>query len=72
VTEATTWVMTANVAGGALGAAIGGVVVQEMTVRAALVVACAGPALGTLIVVLRRRSLTEPGRSVAVPQQRAA
>ncbi|HKG04194.1 MAG TPA: MFS transporter [Conexibacter sp.] len=72
VTEATTWVMTANVAGGALGAAIGGVVVQEMSVRAALVVACVGPALGIIIVVLRRRSLTEPGRSVAVPQQRTA
>ena len=54
VTEATTWVMTANVAGGALGAAVGGIVVQEMSVRAALVVACVGPALGTLIVVLRR------------------
>ena len=51
VTEATTWVMTANVAGGALGAAIGGVVVQEMSVRTALVVACAGPAIGTLIAV---------------------
>jgi len=71
VTEATTWVMTANVAGGALGAALGGIVVQEMSVRAALVVACLGPALGTLIVVVRRRSLAEPGRAVAVPQRSA-
>lgn len=72
VTEATTWVMTANVAGGAIGAAIGGVVAQEMSVRAALVVACAGPALGTLIVLLRRSTLSEPGHTVAVARQRPA
>ena len=71
VTEATTWVMTANVAGGALGAAIGGLVVQEMSVRAALVVACAGPALGTVVAVLRRRSLDQPGRLVAVAGEQA-
>lgn len=65
-TEATTWVMTANVAGGALGGALGGVVVQEMSVRAALVVACAGPALGTVVAFLRRKSLAEPGQPVAV------
>lgn len=69
VTEATTWVMTANVAGGALGAAIGGIVVQEMSVRTALVVACAGPAIGTLIAVARRRSLAEPGHSLAVAHE---
>lgn len=71
VTEATTWVMTANVAGGALGAAIGGLVVQEMSVRAALVVACAGPALGTVVAVLRRGSLGQPGHAVAVATERA-
>lgn len=71
VTEATTWVMTANVAGGALGAAIGGLVVQEMSVRAALVVACAGPALGTVVAVARRRSLSQPGHLVAVASERA-
>lgn len=57
VTEATTWVMTANVAGGALGAALGGIVVQDVSVRAALVLACAGPLLGTLVTIARRRSL---------------
>jgi len=57
VTEATTWVMTANVAGSALGAALGGIVVQDVSVRAALVLACAGPLLGTLVTVARRRSL---------------
>jgi MFS family permease len=57
VTEATTWVMTANVAGGALGAGFAGVIVQEMSVRAALVLACAGPILGTIVTVLRRHSL---------------
>jgi predicted MFS family arabinose efflux permease len=72
VTEATTWVMTANVAGGALGAALGGVVVQEMSVRTALVVACTGPAIGTLIAVSRRRSLAESGQSLAGARQRPA
>jgi MFS family permease len=57
VTEATTWVMTANVAGGALGAAVGGIVVQDVSVRAALLVACAGPLLGTLFTLARRRTL---------------
>lgn len=57
VTEATTWVMTANVAGGALGAALGGIVVQDMSVRAALVLACVGPLLGTLVTVARRGTL---------------
>jgi MFS family permease len=57
VTEATTWVMTANVAGGALGAAVGGIVVQNMSVRAALIVACVGPLLGTLLTLARRRTL---------------
>jgi MFS family permease len=57
VTEATTWVMTANVAGAAIGAAIGGVLVQDVSVRAALVLACAGPLLGTFVTLARRRSL---------------
>jgi len=57
VTEATTWVMTANVAGGALGAALGGIVVQDMSVRAALVLACVGPLLGTLVTLARRATL---------------
>lgn len=57
VTEATTWVMTANVAGGALGAALGGIVVQDVSVRAALVLACVGPLLGTLVTLTRRGTL---------------
>jgi MFS family permease len=69
VTEATTWVMTANVAGGALGAAIGGVVVQELSVRTALVVACAGPALGTVIALARRKSLAQPGQALAMARE---
>jgi predicted MFS family arabinose efflux permease len=72
VTEATTWVMTANVAGGAIGAAIGGIVVQEMSVRTALVVACAGPAIGTLIAVSRRGSLAKPGQPLTVARERPA
>jgi len=72
VTEATTWVMTANVAGAALGAALGGVVVQEISVRAALVLACAGPALGTVFAVLRRGTLGEPGHPVAVVSKQGA
>jgi len=72
VTEATTWVMTANVAGGALGAAIGGIVVQDVSVQAALIVACAGPALGTLIALGRRRSLGEPGQPLGVASRQGA
>ncbi len=66
VTEATTWVMTANVAGGALGAALGGIVVQEVSVRAALAVACAGPVLGTLVTILRRGTFQPPVQEPAV------
>jgi MFS family permease len=58
-TEATTWVMTANVAGSALGAGIGGIVVQDVSVRAALVLACAGPLLGTLVTLARRHTLED-------------
>jgi MFS family permease len=57
VTEATTWVMTANVAGGALGAAIGGLVAQDVSVHAALALACVGPFLGTLVSLARRHTL---------------
>ena len=57
VTEATTWMMMATLAGSALGAGMAGVVVQELGVRAALVLACTGPVLGTIVTVARRRSL---------------
>ncbi len=59
-TEATTWVMTANVVGGALGAAVGGVVAQDVGVRAALALVCVGPLLGTCVTVARRRTLRAP------------
>jgi MFS family permease len=66
VTEATTWVMTANVAGGAFGAALGGLVVEHTSVRAALALACAGPLVGTLVTLARRRSLHEVVATEAV------
>lgn len=72
VTEATTWVMTANVAGGAVGAAVGGIVVQNVSVQAALIVACAGPALGTLVALARRHSLGQPGQPLAIASNRGA
>lgn len=56
-TEATTWVMTANVVGGALGAALGGLVAQRASVHAALLLACAGPLLGTAVSLVRRGTL---------------
>lgn len=70
LTEATTWVLTATVAGSALGAALGGIVVEELGVRPALAVACAGPALGTMLAVLRRGTLGQPGQPVAVVSER--
>lgn len=54
-TEATTWAMTSNVGGAAIGAAVGGLVIQHAGVGWSLVLACAGPALGTLIAVARRK-----------------
>jgi MFS family permease len=56
-TEAYTWAVTANVTGSAIGAALCGVIVQHASVRWALALAVAGPALGTAIAVARRRSL---------------
>lgn len=53
-TEAYTWAVTANVTGTALGAALAGIVVHHADVRWALLIAFAGPALGTLISLLRR------------------
>jgi MFS family permease len=59
-TEAYTWVVTANVSGAAVGAALSGILVQHGDVRWALALAVAGPALGTVIALSRRRSLGEP------------
>ncbi len=65
VTEATTWVMTANVAGGALGAGLGGLLVQDASVRWALALACAGPIFGTIVTLLGRHRLEGPLSEVA-------
>jgi MFS family permease len=64
-TEAYTWAVTANVTGSAIGAALSGVIVQHGHIRWALALAIAGPAVGTVIAVLRRASLTEPPVPVA-------
>jgi MFS family permease len=64
-TEAYTWAVTANVTGSAIGAALSGVIVQHSDVRWALVLAVAGPMLGTVIAVTRRHSLAQPAVSVA-------
>lgn len=60
MTEATTWAMTSNVAGAAIGAAIGGLAIQHAGVTWALFLACAGPALGTVIAVVRRADFEVP------------
>jgi predicted MFS family arabinose efflux permease len=60
MTEATTWAMTSNVAGAAIGAALGGLVIQHADVSWAFVLAFAGPALGTLIAVAFRRDFEVP------------
>lgn len=65
MTEATTWAMTSNIAGAAIGAAIGGLVIQHASVGWALVLACAGPALGTVIAVAFRRDFDAPGVEAA-------
>jgi hypothetical protein len=64
-TEAYTWAVTANVTGSAIGAAVSGLIVEQGGIRWALVLAVAGPALGTVIAVSRRSSFAEP---VAVAQ----
>lgn len=68
-TEAYTWAVTANVTGSAIGAAVSGAIVQHGDIRWALVLAVAGPALGTVIAVSRRRSLAEPGRPLTLQQR---
>jgi MFS family permease len=65
-TEAYTWVVTANVSGSAIGAALSGVIVENGDIRTALVLAVAGPAVGTAIAVTRRRKLAQPAEPVAV------
>jgi len=64
-TEAYTWAVTANVSGSAVGAAVAGVIVQHGDIRWALGLAVAGPALGTLIAVTRRRSFAPAAAETA-------
>jgi MFS family permease len=59
-TEAYTWAVTANVTGSAIGAALAGVIVQHSDIRWALALAVAGPAVGTIVAVTRRRTLAQP------------
>lgn len=56
-TEATTWMMTANIAGAAAGAALAGIVVEVSNARMAFVLACAGPVIGAVVSVALRGTL---------------
>ncbi|HEY4277926.1 MAG TPA: MFS transporter [Conexibacter sp.] len=64
-TEATTWMMTANVAGAAAGSAIAGLIVDSADVRWALALACAGPVVGAIISVRLRDTLRPAASSEA-------
>jgi MFS family permease len=59
-TEAFTWPLTALVAGVSLGAAAGGAVVEGSSWSAGVVLAMAVASLGALVVLGRRRTLTQP------------
>jgi len=59
-TEATTWTVTANVAGAAAGAALAGAIVDRADVTWALALACGGPLVGALVSVALRRTLRPP------------
>jgi MFS family permease len=59
-TEAYTWPVTAFVGGIAVGSALAGAIVEGPGWRTAFIVAGAVAAVGTLIVAVRRNTLTEP------------
>jgi MFS family permease len=59
-TEAFTWPLTALVAGVSLGAAAGGAAVEASSWSAGVVLAMAVASLGALVVLGRRRTLTQP------------
>jgi MFS family permease len=59
-TEAYTWPVTAFVGGIAIGSALAGAIVEGPGWRTAFVVAGAVAAVGTVIVAIRRNTLTEP------------
>ncbi|MDO8210406.1 MFS transporter [Conexibacter sp. CPCC 206217] len=56
-TEATTWMMTANVAGAAAGAALAGIIVEATNARWGIALACIGPVIGALISIALRGTL---------------
>ena len=60
VTEAFTWPLTALVAGVSLGAAAGGVLVEEYSWSAAVLAAVAVSAAGAALLFARRGTLTRP------------
>jgi MFS family permease len=57
LTEAFNWLIAANVFGTSIGSLLAGVVVQNHGIRAALAIAPAGAAVGTLLAAARRRTL---------------
>jgi hypothetical protein len=59
-TEAYTWPVTAFVGGIAVGSAVAGAIVEGPGWRTAFVVAGAVAAVGTVVVAVRRNTLTEP------------
>jgi MFS family permease len=61
-TEAYTWPVTAFVGGIAIGSGIAGAIVEGPGWRTAFVVAGVGAAVGTVVVAVRRHTLTEPAR----------
>lgn len=71
-TEATTWMMTANVAGAAAGAALAGVVVEASNARWAIALACAGPVIGAIVSIALRKTLHPAANGLAAPEAAAA
>jgi MFS family permease len=59
-TEAFTWPLTALVAGVSLGAAAGGAVIEANSWSAGVLLAMAVASVGALVVLGRRRTLTQP------------
>lgn len=63
VTEANTWLITANIAGSAAGAALAGVLVEHGDTATAFLVAAGTAALAAMIALAGRRTLVvSPGR----------
>lgn len=65
-TEATTWMMTANVAGAAGGAALAGLIVEASNARWAIALACAGPVIGAIVSIALRRTLQPSANGIVI------